>query len=237
MFRKDKAVVLLSGGLDSVVSLAIAIQEMEIVMALTFNYGQRAYGKEIRASRQIADYYRVPHQVIPLPWFSGLLPKALHFAQEASDRGMSNPWGTASIKDEHFLEAKPVWVPNRNGVFLNIAASFAEAHEASHIIFGANAEEGEAFPDNTPDFQAAINQSFQFSTLNHPQVLSPVGDLNKSEIMDQALALKVPLDLIWSCYNDGMTQCGTCPSCYRLKQAIGKADSAALLEGKLSFTH
>jgi 7-cyano-7-deazaguanine synthase len=234
MFHRQNAVILLSGGLDSTVALAKAVQEYEVVLALTFNYGQRAFGKEVKASRLVAEHYRVKHEIIALPWLSSLLPKNLVMRRNGQEPVVPMDWMKGSI-DDAFFDAKPVWVPNRNGLFLNIAATYAEALEDSIILFGANAEEAERFPDNTPEFRDRINAAFELSTLNHPEVVCPVGDLNKTEIVDAAVELDVPLHLIWSCYTDADVQCGQCPSCFRLKQALHRSKSGATYLKRMVF--
>lgn len=233
MSPKPKAIALLSGGLDSTVALAQGLNQFDVVMALTLNYGQRAFGKELRASRMITDYYRVPHEVIVLPWLAGLLPKSMQMRREGLDAAT---WQT-DARDESFFDAKPVWVPNRNGLFLNIAASYAEGLEAQAILFGANAEEAENFPDNTEDFRNRINHALELSTLSKPRVETPVGHLVKPQIIDLALELSVPLHMIWSCYGDAAIQCGHCPSCFRLKQALDQSPSGETYKKQLAFVN
>jgi 7-cyano-7-deazaguanine synthase len=211
----ERAIVLLSGGLDSTVALALAQRRYEVLMAVTFNYGQRAYGRELRASKKIALHYNVPHEVIALPWLSDRLPPAMAEARpgEPEDGFLADPLPPQE-------ETRQVWVPNRNGLFLNIAASLAEAHQASVIVFGANAEEAQNFPDNTPAFRERLNAVFEWSTLNQVRVETPVGHCNKQEIIEIGVALDAPLEQIWSCYDHGPVQCGVCPSCRLLKQAL-----------------
>ena len=116
--------------------------------------------------------------------------------------------------------ARAVWIPNRNGVFLNIAACFAEALEADLIIAGFNAEEAATFPDNSPPFVRAINRAFAFSTLRRPRVKSYTEKMTKREIVVLGRKLGVPLDLVWSCYRGGAKPCGRCESCARLRRAM-----------------
>lgn len=235
--KRKKAVALLSGGLDSTVTLADGFQRYDVILALTFNYGQRAFGKEIRASRQIADYYGIRHEIIALPWLSDLLPRAMMVRKEGREPAIPKEWVNANEQTESFLEAKPVWVPNRNGLFLNIAATFAEALQAEVILFGSNLDEAERFPDNTEAFRERINKAFEFSTLNHPRVECPMGLLTKSQIIDRAKALNVPLHLIWSCYTDADVQCGHCPSCYRLKSSLQQSPAGSYYAGGITFIH
>jgi 7-cyano-7-deazaguanine synthase len=235
MFHKERAVALLSGGLDSTVSLAEGMQKYDVVVALTFNYGQRAYGKEIRASRVIADHYHVDHKIIALPWLSELLPETMKMRKEGREPMVPIAWQRGAERQESFFEAKPVWVPNRNGVLINVAASFAEAYDAKVVLFGANAEEAERFPDNTEDFRDRMNDCLTLSTLNHVRVECPMGFLHKSEIVDRARELNVPLHLIWSCYADTEHQCGVCPSCYRLKDALRSSTTGSMYMEKMAF--
>ncbi|MCD8378512.1 MAG: 7-cyano-7-deazaguanine synthase QueC [Candidatus Gastranaerophilales bacterium] len=204
-----KSVILLSGGLDSVVSLGTAKDDYNIELALTFNYGQKSAGKEISAAKKIADYYKVEHKVIEIPFLKQITKTSL----VSSDIVPSKNLGTLE-------SAGAVWVPNRNGLFLNIAASFADTYKFSHIIFGANKEEGQTFPDNTREFVNAVNESFKYSTLVRAKVEAPLINCDKNDIVNLALRYSVPLEMVRSCYNSGEKNCGTCESCRRLKSAL-----------------
>ncbi|MFN8614985.1 MAG: 7-cyano-7-deazaguanine synthase QueC [Vampirovibrionales bacterium] len=210
--RPDTAVVLLSGGLDSTVALAKTLEQMPVKLALFAHYGQRALAPEHKASTAIAAHYNVPYQVIDLPWLSACLPSALDATQ---------PPHTWKAPHEPMTTTQRVWVPNRNGVLLNAAAAYAEALGATHIVFGANATEGETFPDNSLGFIKALNQSLAYSTLSQVQVLAPVATLTKAHMVNYAHKNNVPLHLIWSCYEAGPTPCGQCPSCQLLNAAKG----------------
>jgi 7-cyano-7-deazaguanine synthase len=204
----QQAVILLSGGLDSTVCLAWALKEKpnSVAMALTFDYGQRANKKELAATRAIAAYYDIPHRVIALDWLHDLLPDGM------SQQGERH-WAGA-------LPVSQVWVPNRNGVLLNIAAAWAEALGVPRAIFGANLEEAHAgFPDNTTAFWERTNQALAYSTKNHVQVEAPLSELDKMQIVRLGLELKAPLHLIWSCYENGEHHCGQCASCQLLYRA------------------
>jgi len=213
---KNGAIVLLSGGLDSTVALADTLTRQPVMCVLTFDYGQRAAKKELQATRVIADHYGLMHRVIPLPWLADLLPQALTSLQTLELQGIQPE---ENISREALFDVNRVWVPNRNGLFLNIAACFAEAMKADTIVFGANAEEGVDFPDNTPEFRDQLNAVFAYSTLTGVRVETPVGQLNKTEIIQRGVALNVPFHLIWSCYEGTEQQCGQCPSCLRVKAA------------------
>jgi 7-cyano-7-deazaguanine synthase len=233
--KTEKAVALLSGGLDSTVTLVEGLQAYDVVRVLTVNYGQRAFGKEIRASRHITEHYGLRHEIVALPWLSNLLPKAMMMRRDGVDPAIPPEWDEGSERNETFFEAKPVWIPNRNGLFLNIAASYAEALGAQIILFGANIDEAERFPDNTEAFRERINNAFQLSTLSCPRVEAPLAQMTKTQIVERAKALGAPLHLIWSCYTDTENQCGNCPSCYRLKNALRQSSAGAQYLKQIAF--
>lgn len=218
------AIVLLSGGLDSTVALADILTRMPVLCALTMNYGQRAFPNELKATKAIAAHYGVSHRLIDLPWLAELLPQALTPGSVLQAQGVQEK---KAVTDAELFDVNRVWVPNRNGLFLNIAASFAEAFKADTIVFGANAEEGVDFPDNTPAFRDKLSEVFAFSTLTGVQVETPVGHLDKAGIIQRGIALKVPFELIWSCYEETDVQCGQCPSCIRVVQAKQAVQAAA----------
>jgi 7-cyano-7-deazaguanine synthase len=228
----DSAIVLLSGGLDSTVALADTLTRMPVACVLTFDYGQRAVKKELRATSAIAEHYGLLHRVISLPWLADLLPQALTPLQQLNDQGIVPE---AELSQEELFNVQRVWVPNRNGLFLNIAACFAEAMQVGTIVFGANAEEGADFPDNTPAFRDKLNEVFRFSTLTGVRVETPVGHLQKSEIIQKGLALNVPFQLVWSCYEALDVQCGRCPSCLRVKQARDLVNGQNQQKASLEF--
>lgn len=206
-----KSIILLSGGLDSLVSLGLKREELNITLALTFDYGQKSAIKEIEASRKICEYYNVEHKVIKLDWLKQITNTSLVSEQIV-------PTGKALDNPEK--SAKSVWVPNRNGLFLNIAASFADPQDYDYILIGANKEEGQTFPDNTQDFIDSLNKEFEYSTQKKPKVVAPLINYVKNDIVMLALQYKIPLELTQSCYQDSAKHCGICESCTRLRHAL-----------------
>lgn len=204
-----KGVAILSGGLDSTVSLAAALRAMDVVLALTFDYGQRAAARERTASARIARHYRVPHRVIPIPWLAGITTTAL---VKRSARLPRHQMSAAS--------AKAVWVPNRNGIFIEVAAAHAEALGATRLITGFNREEAATFPDNSPAYVKAVNGALAYSTSNGVQVVSYTGALDKRAIVRLGRRLGAPLDRIWPCYEGGRSWCRSCESCLRSMRAF-----------------
>lgn len=176
-----KGIILLSGGLDSLVSLGVGIEKYGISLALTFDYGQKAVEQEISTSKNICDYYKIEHKVIKLDWLKEVTHTAL-VSNEDLPEGIDNPEQSA----------KNVWVPNRNGLFLNIAGSFADGNDYDYIIIGANKEEGQTFPDNTQEFIDKIDAEFEYSTQKHPKVVAPLINSDKNDIVKLALEHKIP---------------------------------------------
>ena len=218
-----KSIILLSGGLDSLVSLGLKKEELNVELALTFDYGQKSVEKEIKASKKICDYYNIRHEVIKMDWLKNITQTSLVFDSNV-------PTGEELDNPEN--SAKSVWVPNRNGLFLNIAGSFADSYGYNYILIGANKEEGQTFPDNTQEFIDAVNSEFEFSTQNKPKVVAPLINYDKNDIVMLALKNGVPLELTMSCYNGGEKHCGICESCTRLKHAL-KANNDTFYTGIL----
>lgn len=217
-----KSIVLLSSGLDSTVNFCKALRAGEIVLALTFDYGQKAAFNEVTNSKRICQKYYVPHEVVQLEWLKKITKTALVNSEKPLPELQEQELDQLNITLD---SAEKVWVPNRNGVFLNIAASFAESIGADTIVVGFNAEEAKTFPDNTDDYVKSVNAGFQFSTLKHPKVICYTQDLNKTEIVRLGKELRAPFDLMWSCYRSGLKPCQKCESCLRYYRALREADS------------
>ncbi len=218
--RNIKSIILLSGGLDSLVSLATTRDELNIQLALTFDYGQRTSKKEIAASKKITEHYSIEHKVIELPWLMKITATSL------VNKSEELPALDITLLDNPDLtgdSARRVWVPNRNGIFLNIAAGFADSMGFTHIVFGANQEEAATFPDNSKTFIEKTNAAFEYSTLVRPKVIAPLADFTKKEMVKLALERNIPLELLRSCYTDEELHCGECESCLRLKRALREA--------------
>jgi len=198
------SVLLLSGGLDSLVAAWAAREEHPPRLALTFDYGQRAAAREAEAALSVAAEMGADHRLVKLPWMSRLMPASL--GDPESD--------LADATDAS------VWVPARNAVFVSIAAAHAEALDCDTIVCGFNAEEAATFADNSPEFLERCNAMLELATQNRPRLISPTLDLSKREIAALGLELGAPLHLTWSCYGPGPEHCWVCPSCRRLKAAL-----------------
>lgn len=218
-----KAITLLSSGLDSVAALAIAAKELEIEIAITFDYGQRAVKREIEYSQKVCEYFGIDHRVIKLDWLSEITSTSL-VNRDADVPSLSfediDETAPAEITAE---SAKAVWVPNRNGVMLNIAGSFAESKECDCLIVGFNGEEAGTFPDNSLEYVQAMDRAFSYSTQNKVKVLAPLIEFGKTEIVRKAMEVKAPLEYSWSCYYGEEIPCGECESCRRRERAFKNA--------------
>jgi len=202
--------------LDSAVNLALAGRYRSPVLALTFDYGQRAARAEVRAARKLCSFYGIESRVVRLPWFRELLPRRL------AETGAPLPSRPADVE--------AVWVPNRNGVFVAVASAFAEASGAPAVVAGFNAEEAAHFPDNSPSFVSACNRSLRYSTAGRVKLISYTGSADKTEIVKTALRLGVPLEHVYPCYGEGPRPCGRCASCRRTADALVNAGRADLRE-------
>ena len=210
--NKKTAIILLSGGLDSLVS--IQKSGCDIKLGLIFDYGQRAFKQEKKSAQKIAKYYNFPLITIKLNWLKDIV-----------ENGLTNPQKVHKIKnfnDKKELEKsmQSVWVPNRNALFVNIGASYCEAKNIDCIIIGANKEEGETFKDNSKNFITNCNKLLKTSTNKEIKVIAPLINLNKNEIIKEAVKLNVPLEYLYSCYKGEEKHCGKCESCLHLKKAL-----------------
>ena len=213
MKMPNGAVILLSGGLDSLVALGYLSDSAKynIELALTFDYGQKSAAKEIESSKKICKFYNIKHKVIKLGWLKDITKTALVTGNEIPNKN----FGTHKSMEK-------VWVPNRNGLFLNIAATFCDSYGYKYIIYGANKDEGDTFSDNTEVFRADITKVFETSTLVKPRVIAPLINYGKDDIVKIAVEKGMPLECIWSCYYNGEKHCGNCESCYHLKKSLKK---------------
>jgi 7-cyano-7-deazaguanine synthase len=199
------AVCLVSGGMDSCVTAAIAKEENDELAFLHVSYGQRTERRERRAFEEIAVFYNVS--------------KKLSISIEHLAR-----IGGSSLTDieievaEADLESKAIptsYVPFRNAHLLAIAASWAEVSGANRIYIGAVAEDSSGYPDCRPEFYAAFQKAIEVGTKpeTNIEIRTPVIDLKKSEIVRRGVELNAPLHLTWSCYQNAESACGRCDSC------------------------
>ena len=224
--NSKKAIILLSGGLDSLVSLALAHHNnIKIECALTFDYGQKAFTKELSAAKKIAKFYEIQLDIITLDWLKNITTTSLVTEKPLPKLSKENLFNEIITKES----MKNVWVPNRNGLFINIAAAFCDSKEYDFVIIGANSEEAKTFSDNSKAFINSMNEVLKTSTNYDVSVIAPLIDMNKNEIISKAIELNAPLEYINSCYNNTEKHCGKCESCTRLKYALEQNQQTELI--------
>ena len=210
-----KTIVLLSGGLDSVVNLKCALDEGEVKLAITFDYGQVAFENEAKAASLAAARFKVHHCIVSLPWYKDIA------ANPIVGKGDVAAYPKGVLSDAATL-LKEAWIPNRNCVFLGIGGAYAEALGAGGVVVGFNREEAGVFPDNSVAFLENMNKVLGLSTLSGVGAICYTIGLTKDEIVGLGLSISAPLDLAYSCYRRSPDQrmCGLCQSCLRFKAAL-----------------
>ena len=224
-----KAVVLLSGGLDSATTTAIAQADGYEVIALSFRYGQR-HQKELQAAKKIAKALDIKE----------------HFVVDVN----LSQWGGSSLTDESLVLPQDglqpdiipsTYVPGRNTVFIAIALSLAEAKDAQAIYLGINAVDYSGYPDCRPEYLEAYQKLANLSSKvgiegKAPQLIAPLVRDSKADIVRRALNLGVPIAETWSCYQGADEPCGLCDSCRIRDRAlieVGRADLVTSVGKKL----
>ncbi len=207
-----KALVLVSGGLDSTTCLALAVKEYghENVVGLSIFYGQR-HDKEIKAADAVCEYYKVEHITLDLSTMFQFSDCALlqHSEVEIPEESYD--------KQLEKTDGKPVstYVPFRNGLFLSSAAAIALSKGCSKIYYGAHADDaaGNAYPDCSSDFNNAMNTAIYEGSGKQLSIEAPFINKNKSGVVKLGMELGVPYELTWSCYEGHDKACGKCGTC------------------------
>ncbi|SES66425.1 7-cyano-7-deazaguanine synthase [Pseudobutyrivibrio sp. C4] len=207
-----KALVLVSGGLDSTTCLALAVKEYghENVVGLSIFYGQR-HDKEIKAADAVCEYYKVEHITLDLSTMFQFSDCTLlqhsdgEIPEESYDKQLEK------------TDGKPVstYVPFRNGLFLSSAAAIALSKGCSKIYYGAHADDaaGNAYPDCSSDFNNAMNTAIYEGSGKQLTIEAPFINKNKAGVVKLGMELGVPYELTWSCYEGHDKACGKCGTC------------------------
>jgi 7-cyano-7-deazaguanine synthase len=210
------AVVLLSGGLDSTVAAALHRQAGGSPgLGLFVDYGQRAAVPERAAALAVGRALGFPVVETSL----ALLAAETTTALVARGAALPHPAPEALDSDAARETAAAVWVPNRNGVLVNLAAALAEARGLREVVVGFNAEEAATFPDNGAAFVERVNAALELSTRGTVRVVAPVLGASKAELLALGRQAGAPVELAWSCYEAGPLPCGCCVSCRRRERA------------------
>ena len=207
-----KAVVLLSGGLDSTTTLAQALADGNEVVALSFRYGQR-HSKELVAAANVANFFKVRHVIVDMDlsmFRSALTDKSIDVPENRDEGQMGS-------------DIPVTYVPARNIIMLSVAAGLCESVDADKIYIGANSVDYSGYPDCRPEFfeeyERMINIGTKAGVEGHPiRIMTPIQHATKADIVRLGKKLGAPLHLTWSCYEGGEKACGKCDSCQlRLK--------------------
>ena len=199
------AVILVSGGMDSCVTAAIANQESESLAFLHISYGQRTENRERKAFNDIADFYGVEKR----------LDISIEHLAKIGGSSLTDKNIAVTEADLQSKEIPASYVPFRNANMLSIATSWAEVLGAGAIYIGAVAEDSSGYPDCRPVFYEAFQKAIDAGTKpeTHIQIRTPIIHLSKAEIVKKGIELNAPLHLSWSCYRNEDFACGTCDSC------------------------
>jgi len=205
------AIALLSGGLDSATAAALALEQGDRVIGLSFDYGQR-HRRELDAAADVAEQL-------------GLAEHHCISVNLASWGGSALTDASISIPTDGVEEGRipPTYVPGRNTVFISIGLSLAEARGAERLVLGVNAVDYSGYPDCRPDylnaFQTLADLASKAGREGHgAQLWAPLVQWSKVRIVEEALRLSVPIETTWSCYSGGTYPCGVCDSC-RIRDA------------------
>jgi 7-cyano-7-deazaguanine synthase len=201
---RSKAVVLVSGGMDSLVTAAIAAREHELCF-LHLNYGQRTERRELKAFNDIADYYKIKNRlVVNVEYLSQIGGSSL------TDKNIE-----ISNADLYYKGIPSSYVPFRNSNILSIAVSWAEVIGSNKIFIGAVEEDSSGYPDCREVFYVAFNRVIELGTKPETDisVITPIIHLKKQEIIRKGAELNAPFELSWSCYQNEEKACGVCDSC------------------------
>ncbi len=206
-----RAVVLLSGGLDSTTVLAMAIDMGYEVHALSFDYGQR-HSRELESAKKVAEHYGVVHKIIKID------------LRQIGGSALTDDIDVPERKIDDIESEIPItYVPARNTILLSYALGYAEVIDADAIFYGANAIDYSGYPDCRPEYVDAFERMANLGTKrgvegNKIRIVAPIIHMTKAEIIKKGMELGVPYELTWSCYRGGAKACGRCDSCLlRLK--------------------
>lgn len=219
MSEKSKAVVLLSGGMDSCVTAAMAHAQNRLALVHA-SYGQLTERRERRAFDEIADFYGVTERlVVRLDHFRQIGGSAL------TDERIAIPEREPGERVSSGGEIPPTYVPFRNAHFLSVAVSWAEVIGATSIYIGAVAEDSSGYPDCRPEYYRIFSELVRAGTRPETriEIVAPVIAMRKSEIVRRGIELGAPLHLTWSCYQNEDWACGLCDSCRLRLRAFAEA--------------
>lgn len=217
MSNQELAIVLVSGGMDSLVTAAFANEAHDNLAFLHLNYGQKTEVKELQCFHEIADFYNVSHKYRKIIDVS-------YFRQIGGSSLTDDSIKVKDYKGDDNDEIPDSYVPFRNTHIVAMAVSWAEVIGAKKIYIGAVYEDSSGYPDCRPSYYDALNKVIKEGTKEGDiEVITPVIHMKKEEIVQKAVELKAPLESSWSCYANSDNPCGTCDSCVLRARGFEKA--------------
>jgi len=222
---KTRAVVLLSGGMDSCVCAALAARDYDAA-AMHVQYGQRTEGRELRSFHAVCDRLVIKDRLVfRNPVFRAIGGSAL--TDELISVPEAEPEFQGTPPEERASQIPVTYVPFRNAHFLAAAVSWAEVLGAEKIYIGAVEQDSSGYPDCRPEFYRAYNEAIRTGTKEgRIEVVTPLIGLRKAEIVRLGLEIGAPLDLTWSCYSREDRACGVCESCVLRMRAFAAAGAS-----------
>ncbi|MBI3665959.1 MAG: 7-cyano-7-deazaguanine synthase QueC [Acidobacteria bacterium] len=217
VWEKPIAVVLLSGGMDSCVTAAVAALDHRLAL-LHSSYGQRTEAREKRAFEEIAAFFHAPFRLaVEQQYLSRIGGSAL------TDPSIAVP--QADLEAARFGHIPVTYVPFRNAHFLSVAVSWAEVIGARRIYIGAVEQDSSGYPDCRPEYYRAFNETIRVGVRPETRIdiCAPLIHMCKADIIRRGVKLGAPLDLTWSCYKSSDVACGTCDSCALRLRAFAEA--------------
>jgi 7-cyano-7-deazaguanine synthase len=213
---RPRAVLCLSGGMDSSVCAALATRDYD-VFAVHFSYGQRTESRELHSAQKVARLVEVKELLhLKIDLFRRIGGSAL------TDASIAVP--VAGDEESIGHEVPVTYVPFRNAHFLSAAVSWAEVLDAEKVFIGAVEQDSSGYPDCRPAYYEAFNQLIRMGTKDgHIQVVTPLIQMRKSEIVRLGVELGAPFHVSWSCYSGETEACGVCESCVLRLRAFREA--------------
>lgn len=218
-----KAVVVLSGGMDSTTLLYDVKSQGYETFAISFLYGQK-HSKELESAKKTCELLEIPHKIVDISFFADLAPSAL----------TKDSW---SVPEGYYTDEnmKQTVVPNRNMVFLSLATSYAISLKAQKLFYGAHAGDHPIYPDCRKEFVEAVKKAIFLCDYHTVELEAPYIDLKKEDILRIGLKLGVDYSLTWSCYKGGDKACGKCGTCTERIEAFKKVGVKDPLEYEIEI--
>lgn len=209
---KQKVIVLLSGGMDSVTALYHAVENYEVISGLSFDYGAKHNDKEIPFAKWHCERFNIPHQIVEAKFIGDLFTSSLLIGDEKIPEG--------HYEDEVM---KKTVVPFRNGIMLSIACGYAESIGAAGVLIAAHSGDHAIYPDCRNNFMESMGEAMRLGTYEGIELIAPFIKIDKTEIARIGNSFGLDFAQTWSCYKGHDLHCGLCGTCIERKEAFALA--------------